>query len=249
MFSATRPVPSSSSGLVTSENEGLLKLARELGLEAQQQQISDIKARDIIGRIRIGNVDGVAELVGIERKRALQLTRRYIETTISGIEERKVLRTPDARKLEREILSLIAEGASSELARSKLLMLTPTLDAEMIRDRLNTCEEGQKILGELARAGYVDDLRRILAGLSFEITQAKKKGQVGESDTTRYFLSRKILISTAETVIKGFPKSQTLASFFNDIDSKALEEVLRIIEGIEGAEAKGAESSISDAEI
>ena len=139
MFSATRQ-PSSSSELVKIENEGLLKLARELGLDAEQQQVSDIKARDIIGRIRIGNINGVAELVGIERKRALQLTRRYAETTISGIEERKVLRTPDARKLEREILSLIAESASSELARNKLLMLTPTLNAEVIRDRLNTCE-------------------------------------------------------------------------------------------------------------
>jgi hypothetical protein len=37
--------------------------------------------------------------------------------------------------------------------------------------------------------------------------------------------------------------------FFKDTDSRALEEVLRILEGIEGAEAKNAESSISDAEI
>src|SRR5260370_39294293 len=124
--------------------------------------------------MRIGNIGGVAELIGMERTEGLRLSRKFTEATISGIEERKVLRTPDARKLGREILSLISEEASSALGRNKLRTLSPTLNAEMIRDRLSTCEEGEKILGELALAGYVDDLRRILAGLSFETTQAKK---------------------------------------------------------------------------
>src|SRR5580704_17487726 len=77
------------------------KLSRGSGLDLSQ--LSESRTMDIMGRIRVGDIDGISEIAGIERKKAVRLARRYNEA-LSGIEERGVLRTSDARKLEREVL-------------------------------------------------------------------------------------------------------------------------------------------------
>ncbi len=223
----------------------LFKLAIRLGINLQT--LSEEKSRDLLGRVRAADVGGFAEVAGIAKKKALQLIRAYNERS-SGIQERKALRTPDARRLARDILSLFSEHASSGLAKNRLLLLAPALERDVIQSRLNACVVGKEILSELEQRGRLDDLRKALAGVAFEATSGKKSSK-SESDTLVYFASRRRAIEAVQSIVAGFDGIQTLTSFFRGIDGKVLESVMKTLEQYESREIRDAEAVLSDAEI
>ena len=134
----------------------LLELSARLGINLQT--LSEEKGRDLLGRVRVADIDGVTEVAAIGKKRAYQLIRAYNERA-SGTNERKALRTPDARRLAHDIILVFSQHASSKLARNRFQLLAPSLEREAIRSRLKACDAGGNILRELEQQGRLDDLR------------------------------------------------------------------------------------------
>ena len=225
----------------------MLDLATRLGINIQT--LSDEKVRDLQGRARAADVDGFAEIAATEKKKAYQLIRAYTERA-SGVQERKALRTPDARKLARDILLLFSEQASSKLAKNRFSLLAPALDRETIQDRLNACLTGTDILRELKQLGKREDLGKVLAEVSFDAASGgKRPSSRTESDTLNYFMSRRRLIKAALSILIGFDEVRTLSSFFKSTDRKILESVMKTLEEHESKEVQDAEAVLSDAEI
>ena len=79
----------------TMEHGDLRELAARLGIDLQT--LSEEKVRDLLGRVRVADIDGFAEIAATEKKKAYKLIRAYSEKA-SRIQERKALRTPDSEK-------------------------------------------------------------------------------------------------------------------------------------------------------
>ena len=223
----------------------LLGLSAQLGLDLQTP--SEEKGMDLLGRVRLADIDGVAEVAAIERKRAYQLIRAYNERE-SGSNERKTLRTPDARRLAHDILLIFSQHASSKLARNKFQFLTPSLERETIRSRLKACDAGRNILRELEQRGRLKDLKGLLADVSLE-PSARKQPLRLESDTMAYFISRRSAISAVHSILTRFDGIQPLASFFKGVDGKIMESIMRTLEDYGREEFRDAEAALSDEEI
>jgi DNA mismatch repair protein MutS2 len=228
------------------ERGDLLELAARLGIDLQT--LSEEKVRDLLGRARIADIDGFAELASTEKKKAHKLVRAYTEKA-SGTQERKALRTADARKLSRDILSLFSEQASSRLAKNRFSLLAPALDRETIQSRLDACVTGTEILRELEQSGKRDELGKVLAEVSFDAPSGKKPSSRTQSDTLDYFMSRRRMIRVTHSILTGFDATGTLASFFSGMDRKALEGVMKTLDEYESKEVRDAEGVLSDAEI
>jgi len=230
----------------TMERGDLLELAARLGIDLQN--LSEERVRDLLGRVRVADIDGFAQIAATEKKKAYQLIRAYAEKA-SGVQERKALRTPDARRLARDILSLFSEHASSKLAKNRFSLLTPALDREAIQSRLSACVTGMDILRELKQRGKRDELRKVLAEVSFDAPSGKKPSSRTESETLDYFLSRRRMIKAARSILANFDEVLTLSSFFKNTDREVLESVMKTLEEHESKEVQDAEGVLSDAEI
>ncbi len=229
----------------TMERGDLLELATRLGINLQT--LSEEKVRDLLGRVRVADIDGFAEIAATEKKKAYQLIRAYAEKA-SGVQERKALRTPDARKLARDTLSLFSEHASSKLAKNRFSVLVPALDRETIQSRMSACLTGMDILRELKQRGKRDELGKVLAEASFDIPSGKKPSSRTESDTLDYLIPRRRIIKAAHSILTNFDEVQTLSSFFKNTDRKVLESVMKTLEEHESKEVQDAEGVLSDAE-
>ncbi|MDG6926740.1 MAG: hypothetical protein JRN09_09340 [Nitrososphaerota archaeon] len=230
----------------TMELGDLLELAARLGIDLQA--LSEEKVRDLLGRVRVADIDGSAEMAATEKKRAYQLIRAYAEKA-SGVRERRALRTPDARKLARDILSLFSEHASSRLAKNRFSLLAPALDRETIQGRLDACLAGTDVLKELKERGKLGELRKLLEDASFDAPSGKKPSPRVESDTLDYFIARRRMIRAARSILADFDEVRTLGSFFKDTDKKALESVMKTLEERESKKVQDADGVLSDAEV
>lgn len=229
------------------ERGDLLELATRLGTNLQT--LSEEKVRDLLGRARVADIDGFAEIAATEKKKAYQLIRAYTEKA-SGVQERKALRTPDARKLARDILLLFSEQASSKLAKNRFSLLAPALDRETIQNRLGACLTGTDILRELKQRGKRDELGEVLGEVSFDTASGgKKPSSRTESDTLDYFMSRRRIIKAAHSILTSFDEVRTLSSFFKSADRNVLENIMKTLEEYESKEVQDAEAVLSDAEI
>ncbi|MGA2664702.1 MAG: hypothetical protein ABSF83_07145 [Nitrososphaerales archaeon] len=233
------------------ERADLLDMAARHGIDLQA--ISEERAMDLAGRVRAGDIDGVAEMVGVEPKRAQQLVRSYDEM-VAGVQERKALRTPDARKLARDLVSIFAAHASSGLGRSGFSVLAPTLRRDLILSRLSACTAGRAISEELARSGRKDELLTVLAGVSFDGgrpagKRASSSPPRADSETMAYFQSRRPAIGAALAILTRFGEVRSLRSFLGGTDGRVLEEVTKALDDYDRKKAQGAEAVLSDAEI
>jgi DNA mismatch repair protein MutS2 len=233
------------------EHNDLISLAARIGINLTA--LSEEKVRDLLGRVEVADIDGLAEIVAIEKKKAHQLILVYNERT-AGIQERKVLRTPDARKLARDLLLVFSEHASSRLAKNRFSLLAPATRRETIQSRLSVCPNGIDILRELEQHGRREELSKLLTEVSFDPSPPRKKQQPSnnnraESDTLEYFVSRRSIIRAVHSILTGFGELRTLSSFFEGTEKKALEEVMKALEEHEGKQTQGAEAALSDAEI
>ena len=213
-------------------------------------EMSEIRARDVSGRVRAADLDGVVRLANVDRRKALLLVRRLNELD-AGTDVRHALRTPDARALARELLSLFSEGATSQLGKNAVLSLAPSLDRKVIEGRLEACVRGQKIREELIGVAKLDAFRDILSSrLSFAQPKKSKRTEANESELAQYFLARRGPIEIANSVLTGeFRDCPSLVSVYSGIDAKSVLEILRILQELERAEVADPDAAISDAEI
>jgi len=245
---AVRPesVRGPSLSAATLEGGDLVRLAARLGIDLRP--LSEEKLQDLLGRARAADVDGLAEMARTERKKAYQLIHTYAERA-SGVQERKALRTPDARRLARDLLLLFSERATSKLAKNRFLLLTPALDRGTIQGRLGACLTGRDVLKELKLYKKLDELKKVLLEVSFGSPSENKTSPWAESDTMNYFMSRRRMIWAAHSILTGFDEVRTLKAFLRDIDREALENVIKTLEEYEVEEVRDAESVLSDAEV
>src|SRR5713226_8330824 len=205
--------------------------------------LTEERRLDVKGRIKACDIEGLPSLAGISSRNALSLLTKSKEED-SRVRERRVLKTGDARRLKRDLLEIFAGEASSKLAKNSLLLLTPSLDIKVIRNRLKLAIDGTEISNALD-VGRLEELRRILSRLSFS-PRHEKTG----SDTLEFFAARREMLEAVLEVLTRFSDAPSVASFFADADHETLRGILATLEEVEGASGiEDAEAVISDAEL
>jgi len=206
--------------------------------------LTEERRLDVEGRIKACDIEGLPSLAGISSRNALSLLTKSKEED-SRIRERRVLKTGDARRLKRDLLEIFAGEASSKLAKNSLLLLTPSLDVKVIRNRLKLSIDGKEISDSLNALGRSEEFRRILSRLSFSPRQEKTG-----SDTLEFFAARRDILGAVLEVLTRFSDAPSVASFFANADDETLREILATLEEVEGASGiEDAEAVISDAEL
>ena len=215
----------------------------------KRQQVSKEKLLDLIGRAKLGDIEGLASEAQLSNREALAFARSAVlidqvrdekktsfqRTTKTSIRSQKagattttrqLLRTPDARKLARELLAIFAKEASSKFASNRFLfLLSPTLDENVLRSRFELCQRGRSIFEELQSKVKLPEARKLLSALSLSQEEKKKSGRVegGEeskrstaskqSDVIRYFTHRRKMIEIADSFLTDFSEIKPLISF------------------------------------
>ena len=206
--------------------------------------LTEERRLDVEGRIKACDIEGLPSLAGISSRSALSLLTKSKEED-SRIRERRVLKTGDTRRLKRDLLEIFAGEASSKLAKNSLLLLTPSLDVKVIRNRLKLSINGKEISDSLNALGRFVEFRRILSRLSFSPKQEKTR-----SDTLEFFAGRRDILGAILEVLTRFSDAPSVASFFANADDETLREILATLEEVEGASGiEDAEAVISDAEL
>ena len=221
----------------------------ELGLKIDVLGYSEQKLRDLMERVKLGDIDGICALSKSSRTIALQAVKAYHEETSSGLTIRKSLRTPDSRRLAREILAIFSREASSSIARDGLTLLDqkPMPPRDILRQNLDSWLLGKRMLQEVETLGKLERLKSLISQI--ELGSAKDATSTVTSDTINYFASRRKTLETILVVIKEFGNSTSISSFLTGIDQSALKEVIRLLDGLARLEIPDAFAIISDAEL
>jgi DNA mismatch repair protein MutS2 len=209
--------------------------------------IPEEKETDIRDRIAACDAEGLPAALGISTSKAIRLISRHREEEAKA-DERKVLRTGDARRLKRELLSIFASEASSPLARNSLLFLAPTLDSNEVMRRFGLVVQGREVNDALESSGREEALRKTLAHLSF-LPVRTDTGAPASSATIQFFLARRQMIESVRQVLAEFGDVGAVMSFFGVSDNKVLAEVLRLTERAGIGKIEDAEAVVSDAEV
>lgn len=258
-----------------------------------KEQLSKERLADLIGRAKLGDIDGLAVEAQLSNTEALRFARslyfleqgldaqasfsRVTRTPLQpqAVTTRQLLRTPDARKLAKELLAIFAKEASSKFASNRFLfLLSPTIDEKVLRRRFEICLGGRDVFNELQSKGKLDEVRKLLSALSLS---QEKPGRVGgdtkrsaaskESDVIRYFASRRRMIEIADSFLADFSEIKTLTAFLrlgkeenenvstsseaapNSSTKKLLTQILKDLKEVEALSVPDAEGVVSDAEI
>ena len=213
---------------------------------SKEQQLSKERLADLIGRAKLGDIEGLASEVQLSNREALRfakslalsgnvgrdgrtsfprMTRTQQRSKVTAMATRQILRTPDARKLARELLAIFAKEASSKFASNRFaFLLSPTLDEKTLQSRFETVLRGRDVFVELQKRGKLSEARKLLSTLS--LSQEKKRQRVEEgrgvkrgavaskeSDVIRYFTSRRRMIEIADSFLTDFSDIKTLTAF------------------------------------
>ena len=279
----------------SNDEDPLLRLASSflIARGSKIQHLSKLRLADLIGRAKIGDIEGLASEAHLSNREALRFARSlsFIERTrderssFRGITKtqleprattRQLLRTPDARKLAKELLAIFAEEAASKFASNRFVfLLSPTIDERALQNHFEICLRGRDIFNELQTKGMLGEARKLLSTLS--LSEDKKPGRVEEetrkgapskeSDLIRYFVSRRKMIEIAHSFLVDFWEIKTLTAFLisdkeeNENIShsskatalssteKLLTQILKALKEVEELGVPDAEGVISDAEI
>jgi DNA mismatch repair protein MutS2 len=221
--------------------EDLHRIATRSGINLTN--LDEQRLKELVSRIRLFDLDGVLEIVAVGRKKAAQLVKGYAEY-MSGIRERRVFKTQDARRLAKEAISFFSERTSSYLGKGGLQFLSPSLDRGKLEGRYAVWSQGLDIVRRLNSAGRIGELRKVLSGLAFEAPTEKRK--VAEPILITGFRARAQILASVISILKDFKE---LASFFPDVELGLLQEALDTLEKYKGSETEDAEALISDAEL
>jgi hypothetical protein len=216
--------------------------------QLNNQELSNSKAKVIIGLIKTGDLEGLTIYEGISWKNAVSTLHKYNEKE-SASKERKILRTPDARRLKNEILSIFSEEADSIYAKNKILNLTPTLSKEIILERLEYCVKGREIFLELKNKNQLLKYKQIFQGLSPDKLILNRIKDKEVSDIIGYFIYRKRILESGYNIIKNSTDLETINSFFKEFNIESIKKIIEEINNAQESEIKDAEAIISDSEI
>ena len=218
-------------------NDGLGK-----ALGADLSRLDDLGRRDFIGRLKAADASGVASLLGIDRKKGLELIRKCGEAE-GRVAERAALKTPDARKLGRELLTLFSELASCELSKVGFQVTTPTLDVRLIQGRLSLCSAAGGIHDFLSEKGKLEGCLRLLKEAAFE------KPKQGESGISGYFVARGRFLRVATSLFEAFGDINEVQAFLSPINPTALASLSHTMEELGGGAVEDADAVLGDAEV
>jgi dsDNA-specific endonuclease/ATPase MutS2 len=215
-------------------------LAKALGVELPQG--SEYAMRDLAERLKAADAGGVASILRADVRKGLELVKKHNEAE-GRVAERAVLRTPDARKLGKDLLALFAEQASSELAKNAFVTTTPTLEAELIRRRLSLCSIGQRLLEGLSRKEKLEGALKLLQEAGYEKTPR------GASEISAYFAARSRFLKIATALFGSYGDVPEVMEFLSPVDQAALASLSRTVEEMEGGPIEDAEAVLDDAEL
>jgi len=245
-----------------SKNELQNSLGKDLRIDVSG--LSEEKIQDIEERIKLGDVEGLSAYSKTSRNHALQTMKAFHEKSSSGQTVRKMLRTPDSRRLAKEILTIFASEASSAVARDGILLLDQKqmLPRDLLRERLDSWKLGKSVLEEAEALGRLDRLKSILAGIQLAssgspLTDASSSKKTSRStsdpstysDTINYFVSRRKALDSVLTITAEFRNSNSITSLLRGVDLIAIREVIRLLDGLARLEVPDAYAIISDAEL
>jgi len=216
--------------------------------QLNNQALSNDKAKVIRGLIKIGDLEGLTIYEGISWKNAVSTLRKYNEKE-SASKERRILRTPDARRLKNEILSIFSEEADSIYAKNKILNLTPTLSKEIILKRLDDCIKGREIFLELNNKNQLLKYKQIFQGLSPDKSVLSRINDKEISGIIWYFIYRKRILESGYNIINDSSDLETINSFFKEFSIESIKKIIEEINNVQEFEIKDAEAIISDSEI
>ena len=208
------------------------------GLEGRQGEASI----ELMARVRVCDVDGVEALLGSSRRGALRAVSRAMEEDAGG-PERRLLRTGDARRLKRELLGIFAARASSAMAKNRFLLLAPSRDRRIIRERLDLCPGAGEAFRAVRGLGRLEGLRKSLASLSFA------RGKPSGSAVLDFFAARREMLGTVRQIMADFRSVGPVASCFKGATPKAIGEVLAAVDETGGMKMADPEAVLSDAEV
>jgi hypothetical protein len=213
------------------------------GEKKEEQQLSKDRLADLIGRAKLGDIEGLAVEAQLSNRDALRFARSVALLELMGDGDgkasfpritsrqqtptRRLLRTPDSRKLAKELLAIFAKEASSKFASNRFLfLLSPTLDESVLENRFNLFLRGRDVFDEFHGKGRLGEARKLLATMAFssnEVKDVRKIASVGgltkasapsiESDVIGYFTSRRKMIEIAHALFADFSEIKSLVSF------------------------------------
>ncbi|HVP23365.1 MAG TPA: hypothetical protein VMS77_05580 [Conexivisphaerales archaeon] len=232
-----------------SEGDDLLAPRREgdedrllKDLQIDLSHLDQLGKRDLLQRLRASDAEGAARLLNQDRKKGAELIKKTHEIE-GGVSERAVLRTPDARRLGRELLSLFSELAASDLGRQSLQTATPTLDADVIRRRLDLVRRGVVL-----RKGLVD--RSVFEAAISSLREAGfAKPRHGDSGVIAYFESRSSFLKAASALARLTQGIKGAEGFVGPLQAPQLAVLSATLEGLEEGGVEDAEAAVGDAEL
>jgi hypothetical protein len=199
--------------------------------------------QELAERVLLCDYSGVSEIAGIGARGSIRLVRSFHELEIKT-PERRVLKSPDSRRLSKDILGLISENCLSNLSRNKVLSLLPALNPSLILERQERLSSALQIISSLP----AEESKKLKEGLSsfvIEPPSAMGKGS-GEPPVLRHFETRKNIVEAIFELLESCPG---MASFFSENDIATLKEVKKILDGYSGGGIEDAEAIISDSEL
>jgi dsDNA-specific endonuclease/ATPase MutS2 len=101
-------------------------------------------------------VDRLAGIEGISQRRAVEIINEVL-----GNPSQKFLKTERAIQLYEDIIKKILEHTSTDYARNRVLLLSPTKDLQKIRERMDTVMEAKRIVEKLPQDEIQKFLKRI----------------------------------------------------------------------------------------
>lgn len=230
---------------VLSNEDSVNEIAIKLKLDPSN--FSEEKFQDFIERVKLGDIDGISTMVKVTKNQAQQMVRTFYEETHSGQTVRRLMRTPDARRLAKDLLAIFSKVASSPVARNTLSLfdLKPMPPRDILRQNLEVWLLGIKVLEEVdARLGK---LKTLLS--SVELTRSSSKSTTFSSDSIDYFLSRRKALETFLVVVKEFADSNSITTLLRGVDHAKIKEVVRLLDGLAKLEIPEAGAIMSDAEL
>jgi DNA mismatch repair protein MutS2 len=226
-------------------SDSINELAPKLKIEASK--FSKEKFQDLIERVKLGDIDGISSITKITKIQAQQMVKAFYDETYSGQTVRKMLRTPDAKRLAKDVLAIFSRQASSSIGRDSLslLDLKPMPPRDILRQNMEGWLLGMKALAEVD--SRLRKLENLLAGV--ELIHGSAGALSFNSDTIDYFLSRRKALETFLTVSKEFADSNSISTLLNEVDQSKIKEVVRLLDGLAKLEIPDAYAIISDAEL
>jgi hypothetical protein len=232
---------------ISLDNENSLnELGKDLKIDVSG--FSETKIQDLVERMKLGDIEGASAITKVSRNHALQAIRAFYEKSSAGQTVRKMLRTPDSRRLAKDILVIFSKEASSPVARDGISVfdLRQSMPRDLLRQSLEVWTLGMKALEEVESTSRLDRLKTLLSGIELH---AKVTKNAVDSDTISYFASRRKPLETILAISTEFANSNSISVLLDGVDLAVIKEVIRLLDGLARLQIPDAYAIISDVEL